>query len=57
MPKVCTNLPNTESLWSRPKNEEVRSRQYLRSHSGSLGIKGESVKVVTTDVTQMTQMP
>jgi hypothetical protein len=22
-----TNLPNTESLWSRPTNEEVRSRQ------------------------------
>ena len=31
MPKVCTNLPNTESLFRRPKNEEVRSREYLRS--------------------------
>jgi hypothetical protein len=30
MPKVCTNLPNTESLLRRPKNNEVRSHEYLQ---------------------------
>jgi integrase len=30
MPKVSTNLRNTESLLRRPKNVEVRSREYLR---------------------------
>ncbi len=30
MPKLSTNTRNTESLLRRPKNQDVRSREYLR---------------------------
>ncbi len=35
MPKLCTNLRNTESLLRRPKIEEVRAREYLWSDTAT----------------------